>query len=107
MFAVSGGLLQVMQTGRDFRTGDPSGRLFQVVLQLPRPRRVAQLAQRLRLDLPDPFPSYVELLAHFLERPGTAVLQPETELQHSPLAAGERVQDGLDLLLEELVRRRL
>ena len=65
---------------------------------------MAQLAQRLRLDLADPLAGHVELLADLLERAGTPVLEAEPELQHAPLAAGERVEDRLDLLLEQLMR---
>src|SRR3954466_15949063 len=83
------------------------GELLQVVLELPRPRRVAQLAQRLRLDLADPLAGDVELLAHLLEGPGTPVLETEAELEPAPLAARQRVEDRLDLLLEQLVRRGL
>ena len=81
--------------------------LLEVVLELPAPGRVAELAERLRLDLADPLAGDVELLAHLLEGPGAPVLEPEPELQHAPLAAGQRVEDRLDLLLEELVRGRL
>src|SRR4051794_18321493 len=81
-----------------------NGRLLEVVLELPRPRRVAQLAQRLRLDLPDPLSGDVELLADLLERPGTPVLESEAELEHASLPTGQRVEHRLDLLLEELVR---
>src|SRR6187431_3194356 len=68
---------------------------------------MAQLAQRLGLDLADPLAGDVELLADLFEGPGTPVLQAEPELQDASLAAGQRVQDRLDLLLEELVRCRL
>ena len=63
--------------------------LLQVVLELPRPGRVAQLAQRLRLDLADPFAGDVELLADLFEGPRPAVLQPETKLEHAPLTPGQ------------------
>ena len=65
---------------------------------------MAELAERLRLDLADALASHVELLADLLERPGPAVLQPEPELEHASLAARKRVEHGLDLLLEQLVR---
>src|SRR5262245_66617274 len=68
---------------------------------------MAELAQRLRLDLADPLAGHVELLADLLEGPGTPVLEAESELEHAPLAAGQRVENALDLLLEELVRGRL
>src|SRR4051812_9259804 len=81
--------------------------LLEVILELPRPGRVAQLAQRLRLDLPDPLAGHVELLADLLRGPGPPVLESEPELEHASLAAGQRVEHRLDLLLEELVRRGL
>ena len=61
----------------------PLGRatpLLQVVLQLAAPRRVAELAQGLGLDLADAFAGDVELLAHFLKGAGPAVLQPKAQL---------------------------
>src|SRR5690349_24995645 len=77
--------------------------LLEVVLELAAAARVAKLAQRLRLDLADPLPGDVELLAHLLERPGTPVLEAEPQLEHAALAAGQRVEHRLHLLLEQLV----
>src|SRR5262245_30450922 len=85
----------------------PRRRLLEVILELAAAGRVAQLAQRLGLDLADPLAGDVELLADLLEGPGAPVLEAEAELEHPALAAGERVEHGLDLLLEELVRRGL
>ena len=68
---------------------------------------MAELAERLGLDLADPLPGDAELAADLLEGPPTPVLQPEAELEHLALAAGQRLEDGRDLLLEELPRRRL
>ena len=76
-----------IETARTSRPGRSC--LLQVVLELPRPRRVPQLAQRLRLDLADPLAGHVELLADLLERAGTPVLEAEPELQDATLAAGE------------------
>src|ERR1035437_7815652 len=73
------------------RHGPVAGLLLPGVLELARAARVAELTQRLRLDLADPLAGDVELLANLLERPGAAVLQPEAELQDSPLTAGQRV----------------
>src|SRR6186713_973722 len=76
---------------RRVRAAKPLRRLLlQVVLELAAPRRVAQLAQRLRLDLADPLAGDVELLADLLEGPGPAVLQPEAELEHAALSTGQR-----------------
>src|SRR5207237_399505 len=79
-------------------------RVLQEVAQLRGARAVAQLAQRLRLDLADALAGDAELAAHLLQRALAPVVQPEAELQHAPLAARQRVQHVLDLLLEELVR---
>src|SRR5262245_30026630 len=88
--------------GRDRRP-----RLLQVVLELAAPGRVAELPESLRLDLADALAGDVELLAHFLEGPGAAVLQPEAELEHPSLATRQGVEHRLHLLLEQLVRGRL
>jgi hypothetical protein len=67
----------------------PHLNLLQVILQLARTARVAQLAQCLRLDLADPLAGHVELLAHFLEGAGAAVLETEAELEDASLPAGQ------------------
>src|SRR5437879_3539858 len=71
--------------------------LLQVVLQLLAPRRVAKLAQRLGLDLANALAGDPEALAHLLEGSLVAVEEPEAQLEHSPLARGEGVEDVLDL----------
>ena len=67
----------------------PAAGLLEVVPQLAAAGRVAQLKEGLGLDLADPLAGHVDLLADLLERPGTAILEAETELQHSALTAGE------------------
>src|SRR5438477_9779116 len=89
--------------GRPYRSSGGSGALLQVVLELPAPRRVAQLAQRLGLDLPDPLASHVEVAPDLLEGPRPTILQAKPELQHAPLARRQGVQHALHLLLEELM----
>src|SRR5216683_1071801 len=79
--------------------------LFQIVLELPRPARVPQLAERLRLDLPDASAGDVELAPDLFEGAGASVLEAEPQLEDATLAAGEALEHALDLLLEELVRR--
>ena len=54
---------------------------------------MAQFVERLALDLADPLAGHVELLAHLLERPGAAVLEPEAELQDAPLSREPREPD--------------
>src|SRR5262249_17790185 len=81
--------------------------LFQVVAQLLAEARVAQLTQRLDLDLADTFACDAELLADFLERTAMAILQAEAQLQPTPLALGELVEHLLDLLTQHLVAGRI
>src|SRR2546425_6339019 len=81
--------------------------LLQVVAELLRARRVAQLAQRLGLDLADALARDAETLAHLFQRPLVAVDQPETQLQHAPLAWRERVEDVFDLRVEHGERGRV
>src|SRR5687768_17992661 len=80
---------------------------LQVVLELPAPAGVTQLPQRLRLDLTDALARDIELAADLFERPRAAVLQTEAQLQHATLATGEALEHALDLLLQQLVRRRV
>src|SRR5450759_3732222 len=79
--------------------------LLEIVLELAGAARVAQLAQRLGLDLADALAGDVELLAHFLESAGPTVFEAEAKLQDATLSTGQRVQHRLDLLLQELMRR--
>src|SRR3954454_12142899 len=80
---------------------------FEVVLELPAPARMPQLAERLRLDLADALAGDVELLADLLERARASVLEAEPQLEHPSLATRQRIENGLDLLLQQLVGRRL
>src|ERR1035437_5651973 len=81
-------------------TGPAAGLLHQIAPQLARTAWVAQLPQRLRLDLADALAAHVELCADLLERPGTAVFQPEAELQDASLTSRQRVEHGRHPLLE-------
>src|SRR5438552_2763924 len=80
--------------------------LFDEIFQALASRRMAQLAQRLGLDLADPLAGHPELPADLLQRPGTAVIEPESQLQHLALARRERLQHVLQLLLQHGKRRR-
>src|SRR5579875_856484 len=64
-------------------------------LQLVRPARVTQLAQRLRLDLANALARHVELLADFLERMVRAHLDAEAHPQHLRLTRRQRVEHVL------------
>ena len=81
--------------------------LLEEITQLARPTRVAQLAERLRLDLPDALAGHAEVLADLFQRATAAVLQPEPQLQHAPFTIAQRAQHVFHLLAQELERRRL
>ena len=66
--------------------------IIQKAPQLPTPRRVLQLAQRLGLDLTDAFARHRELLADFLQRVVGVHADAEAHAQHAFLARGERGQ---------------
>src|SRR6185369_1087037 len=75
-----------------------------VVPELPAPRRVAQLAQRVCLDLADPLTGQPELMADLLERSRSSVVEPEPEADDPLLAAFEAVEDLGHLLAKHRVR---
>src|SRR6266480_3493360 len=62
---------------------------------------MTELRQRLRLDLPDALASNAERASHVLERARTTVDQPEPQLDHLLLALRQRVQDRLELFLQQ------
>src|SRR6476469_4466880 len=76
------------------------GAAFQKRLQLARPGRVAELAQRFRLDLADALARDREVLADLLERVLAAVAHAEPHLDHLLLARRQRLEHGLRLFLE-------
>src|SRR3954465_8991144 len=83
---------------------DPKSRLSLLVeeaLQPLRPGRVAQLAQRLGLDLAYALARDVELLADLLERVVGRHLDAEAHAQHLGLARGE----GVEHLLGDISQR--
>src|SRR5512141_2006621 len=73
---------------------------FQERLQLLRPRRMAELAQRLGLDLPDPLAGDVERPADFFEGVLGAVADAEPHLQDLLLPRRERLQYPAGLVLQ-------
>ena len=75
--------------------------LVQEVLELLAAAGVAQLAQRLGLDLADALARDIELLADLFKCAGTAVLDTEAELQDLFLARGEGGEHIDELLLQE------
>src|SRR3954447_956693 len=68
---------------------------------------MAQLAERVRLDLADSLPGEAELVADLFQRSGPTIVEPEPEPDDALLAALEAVEDLGDLLLEHLVRHRV
>src|SRR5690349_23520891 len=79
---------------------------FEERTQLAAARRMAQLAQRLRFDLPDALAGDREALADFLERVLAAVADAEPHLDHLLLARRQRLEHRLGLLLEIQVDHR-
>jgi len=61
-------------------------------------RLAAQFAQRLRFDLPDPFPSYGKTPAHLLESAFIAIVKSEPQLDDHFLARTQSLQDRLSAL---------
>src|SRR5204863_3926590 len=87
--------------GRAPQVGDGAGlrvAAAQERLEHPRARGMAELAQRLRLDLADALASDGELLADLLERVLGTVADAEAHLQHLLLAGRERLEDARGLL---------
>src|SRR6266540_7129469 len=76
-------------------------RVHEIVPELLRPGRMAELAERLRLDLPDPLPGDAELPPHRLERPRLPVRQAEPELDDPPLPGRQRGEDRDDVILHQ------
>src|SRR5260221_13657847 len=80
---------------------------FEKRAQLAAPRRMTQLAKRLRLDLPDPFARHREALTDFFERVLAAVADAEPHLDDFFFARRQRFQHRLGLLLQVQVDHRL
>jgi hypothetical protein len=55
---------------------------------------VAELRERLVLDLPNPLVAEAEFGADLRERPGPPVIEAEAEPEDPPFAPGEGVEDG-------------
>src|SRR4029079_1064727 len=76
--------------------GGRSAPLLQVVAQLLGATGVAELGQRLGLDLADPLSRDAELLAPLCEGSRMTVDQAEPQLDHFLLALRERMQHALE-----------
>jgi hypothetical protein len=73
---------------------------FEERLQAPAAGRMAQLAQRLRLDLPDALARDREALADLFERVLGALADAEAHLDHTLLTRRERLEDAVGLFLQ-------
>ncbi len=62
--------------------------LRQIIPQMPAPRRMPQLPQRLGFDLADALARHVEVAADFLQCVVLAVNQTEAQFEHLALALG-------------------
>src|SRR2546427_2906101 len=82
-----------------------ASRLLQVIPEFLAAGRVAELAQRLGLDLRDALAGHPEPLADLFQRALVAVDQSKPQLQHAPLPRRERVEHVLDLGMQHRERR--
>src|SRR5882724_6543770 len=106
---------RAMQPGgvsaNDTRSVQPATRRAGLVLdeaaKALRARRVAQLAQRLGLDLADALAGHLEILAHFLEGVVGLLADAEPHAKHLLFARGERRQHFPGLLREVHVDHRV
>src|SRR5262249_53415291 len=78
---------------------------FQETMQLPDPRGMPHLAQRLGFNLADAFARDAELFADFLERARIAVTQTEAQFQHLALALSETAQHIAQFVLQQTETR--
>src|SRR5204863_10168373 len=81
-------------------TGTSDAGAFQEGLQLAAAAGVAQLAERLGLDLADALARDREILADLFERVLAAVAQAEAHLDDLLLARSQGLEQGLGLVLE-------
>src|SRR5438093_11956570 len=73
---------------------------FDEALELLASTRMTQLAEGLGLDLPDPFPRHLEILADLLQRVIGALSDPEPFPQDLSFARRECLQRIVDLSLQ-------
>src|SRR5688500_19328536 len=89
---------------RPWRVFRPSHHLH-VALEAPAARGMAQLPERLRLDLPDALARHVERGSDLLQRARAAVLgEPEAKPDHLGLALGEGLEHLVHLVLQHRER---
>src|SRR3990172_2214124 len=78
-----------------------------IVAQMATARRMSQLTQCLGLDLTNSLTRDVEVLPDLFQRVILAIAQAKAHLQHLTLALGQHRQHSLDVLFEQLQRRRV
>src|SRR5947199_10662885 len=81
--------------------------VIQKTAQLPRPRRMLELAQRLRLDLADALAGHRELLADLFQGVVGVHADAEAHAQHALLARRQRSQHPRRGLAEVRLDRRV
>src|SRR5436309_9347364 len=97
----------VAGTDRDYRLPTALGSTsFEERAKLARPRRMAQLPERLCFDLPDALACDREALTDLLERMLAAVADAEAHLDHFLLAWRQRLQHRLGLFLQVQIDHR-
>src|SRR5215467_6809200 len=80
---------------------------FKERLELPAPRRVTQLSERLGFDLADALAGDREILADFLEGVFASVADAEPHLDHFLFTRRQRLEDRFGLLLQVQIDHRL
>src|SRR3954453_22864151 len=81
--------------------------LLEVVAELLAPERVAELRQRLRLDLADPLAGEAELLADLVESARLAVSETKPKCHDCCLTLGQRLEHAVELALQQAERHDL
>ena len=61
---------------------------------------MSQLSEGLGLYLPYPFAGDIEFFSHFLQSPGSAVFQTESQLEHLLLSLGKSPQYIYELFIQ-------
>ena len=98
----------VAHVGRVYRTGVRIARalrLFEIIAEALRARRVAELREGLRLDLANALARDAELLADFFERADLSVVETEAQSHHRAFTIVELLQRFLDRLREQRAPR--
>src|SRR5919198_1962640 len=95
-------MMTLRRRANRLRTAFPSRPPPSALRRLGEVAAVCEAPQRLRLDLPHALAREPELLANLLQRRRLAVVaDPESELEHAPLALGQVRERPLDRVLPQ------